>query len=254
MTARRWMIALTLVAGTQALHAQSRPYYGTWVVNGAKSDLRGVTATYKDIGGNRVEISGMGQKDVWVIGRDGKDYPYVGGLTTSWRDLAPNRWEGTFKSQGKVISRSVATLSPDGASIRLAITNIMPDGRTVETTSTLARVSGGPGPFGTFRIVDFAGGLTVEAEGNAVLFRWTDFAEARCQFDGKECPLKGAVPAGATMTMRELGPRTFEVQDKTNGTVNYTSRFTLADDGKTLSEDQTMATGEKWHIVYERPK
>ena len=50
------------------------------------------------------------------------------------------------------------------------------------------------------------------------------------------------------------GPRSFEYQDKTNGTVNYTSRFTVSDDGTTLTEDQTMATGEKWHIVYDREK
>lgn len=254
MMAWRWMTVLAVAAGTLTLQAQSRAYYGTWVVNAAKSDLKGVTATYKDIGNNRIEISGMGQKDVWVIGRDGKDYPFPGGVTTSWRDVAPNRWEGTFKSQGKVISRSVATLSADGASIRLAITNVMPDGRTTESTSTLARVSGGPGPFGTFRIVDMGGGFTVEANGSAVLYRWTDFAEALCQFDGKDCPLKGAVPSGAAITLRELGPRSFELQDKTNGTVNYTSRFTLADDGKTINEEQTMATGEKWHIVYERQK
>jgi len=251
MTVLRWMLVLILGAGTLTLQAQSRPYYGSWVVNAAKSDLRGVTATYKDIGGNRIEISGMGQKDVWVIGRDGNDYPWIGGLTTTWRDVAPNRWEGTYKRQGKPISRFVSTLSADGSSISVAITNIMPDGRTAESTSTLARVSGGPGPFGTFRIVDFAGGLTLEAQGDAVLFRWADFGEARCQFDGKDCPLEGAVPSGATMTLRELGPRSFELQDKTNGSVNYTSRFTLADDG-TLTEEQTMATGEKWNIVYER--
>lgn len=254
MTVTRSMLMLAVVAGTLTLQAQSRPYYGTWVINNAKSDLKGVTATYKDIGGNRIEISGMGQKDVWVVGRDGKDYPWVGGLTTTWRDVGPNRWEGTFKDAGKVISKSVATLSEDGASIAVAITNFMPDGGTVEATSTLARVSGGPGPFGTFRIASMGGGLTLEAQDGAVLFRWTDFAQARCQFDGKDCPLTGAVPSGAAMTLRELGPRSFEVQDKTNGIVNYTSRFTLSDDGSTLTEDQTMPTGEKWHIVYERKK
>ena len=254
MIVLRGVVILILAAGTLTLQAQSRPYYGAWVMNAAKSDLKGVTATYKDVGGNRIEISGMGQKDVWVIGRDGKDYPWIGGLTTTWLDVAPDRWEGTYKSQGKTISKFVSTLSADGSSISVAITNIMPDGRTVESTSRLARVSGGPGPFGTFRIADFAGGLTLDAQGDGVLFRWTDVGEAHCQFDGKDCPLKGAVPSGATMTLRELGPRSFELQDKTNGTVNYTSRFTLADDGTTLHEEQTMPTGEKWHIVYERRK
>lgn len=62
------MVALMLATGTLALQAQTRPYYGSWAVNAAKSELRGVTATYKDVGGNRIAISGMGQKDVWVVG------------------------------------------------------------------------------------------------------------------------------------------------------------------------------------------
>lgn len=248
------MLVLVLAAGTLTLQAQNRPYYGTWVVNAAKSNLTGVTATYKDVGGNRIEISGMGQKDVWVVGRDGKDYPWIGGLTTTWVDVGPGRWECTFKRDGNVVSRFLYTLAEDGSTIRAAITNTMPDGRTAASGSTMVRVSGGPGPFGTFRISDFSGGLTMEAQGDAVLFRWTDFGEARCTFDGSDCPLSGAVPSGATMTLRELGTRSFELQDKTNGALNYRSVFTVADDGKTLTETQTMASGEKSHIVYERKK
>lgn len=254
MTGLRWMVGLAVMAGIVTLQAQSRPYYGSWIINSAKSDLRGVTATYKDIGDNRIEVSGMGQKDVWVIGRDGKDYPWLGGATTTWRDISRNRWESTFKSEGRIISRTMATVSADGSSIALAISNHMADGRVVESKSTLQRVAGGPGPFGTFRIADFAGGLTLEGQGDEVLFRWVDFGEARCRFDGKDCPMKGAVPAGAAISLRELGPRSFEAQDKTNATVNYTSRFTLAEDGNTLDEVQTWATGEKWHIVYDRRK
>ena len=48
--------------------AQTRPYYGIWKVNSARSDLKGVTATSKDLGDGRVEISGRGQKDTFVIG------------------------------------------------------------------------------------------------------------------------------------------------------------------------------------------
>jgi len=66
--------------------AQTRPYYGIWKVNSARSDLKGVTATSKDLGDGRVEISGMGQKDMFVIGRDGKDYPWIGGMTTPSKD------------------------------------------------------------------------------------------------------------------------------------------------------------------------
>ncbi|MBA3271598.1 MAG: hypothetical protein H0T71_13930 [Acidobacteria bacterium] len=54
------------------------------------------------------------------------------------------------------------------------------------------------------------------------------------------------------MTLRETGPRNFEYQHKTLRKVNYSSRFSVSDDGKTLTEDETSATGEKRVIVYER--
>lgn len=254
MTATRWMVALTLAAGTLTVQAQPRPYYGSWVVNSAKSDFKAVTATYKDIGGNRIEISGMGQKDVWIVGRDGKDYPWFGGSTITWRDAAPNRWETINKRDGQMISKYVWTLSADGSTVTAAMTNVMPDGRTSESATTLVRVSGGPGPFGTFRTAAISGGFTLEAAAPGVIYRWEGVAEARCQFDGKHCPLTGAVPSGASMSLRELGPRSFEYQEQSGGAVTFTSRLTVSDDGQTLHEEQTMATGEKARIVYERRK
>lgn len=251
--ANRMAAVLALAGGMLTLQAQDRLYYGRWHVNSAKSDLKGVTSTFRDLGGNRVEISGMGQKEIFVVGRDGKDYPWVGGLTISWRDLGPRSYETQLKRESVVISTSTVTLSVDGNTVQNALRNVPKDGGApVETTSTLTRVSGGPGFFGTWRISEIGGGLQLEARRDGVLFRWIDFAEARCRFDGRECPLQGVVGVGATMSLRELGPRSFEYREQTRGELNYTSRFTLAEDGNTLIEDQTMSTGEQWHIVYER--
>ena len=106
--------------------------------------------------------------------------------------------------------------------------------------------------FGTWRMSEIEGRLQIEPRGDGVIFRWVDFAEATCRFDGRDCPLEGAVAAGSTMTLRATGPRNFEDQDTTLGKVNYSNRFSVSDDGKTLTEDETSATGEKRVIVYER--
>lgn len=253
-TAMRMTTVLVLVATTAMLQAQARPYLGSWRVNSAKSDTKGVTATYKELPGNRLEISGMGQKETFVIGRDGKEYPWVGGTTTTWRDTSPTRWDSTVKSNGRLISSAAATLSADGNTITLDFTNVGSDGKPMKSKGTLQRVSGGPGALGTWRLGELPGGVEIRAQGDGVLFRWLDYAEAVCRFDGKDCVLKGGVPDQSTIALRELGPRSFEYLDKTKGVVNYTSRFTLSEDGATLTEDETLPTGEKYHIVYERQK
>jgi hypothetical protein len=255
----RFVIMLVGLAlfGVKATHAtaQERPYYGAWRMNSAKSDFRGVTATYRDLGDGRIEVTGMGQKERFVIGRDGKDHPWVGGTTITWRDLDPTRYENVVKQAGKPLFTIVTTLSSDGKSQTSEMTTSAPGGGApAKSSTTFARVSGGPSIFGTWRVAEAEGRLQIQGAGDAVTFRWVNIAEAKCRFDGKDCPLVGSIPASSSMTLRETGPRSFEYQDKTNGAVNYTSRFTVSDDGTTLTEDQTMATGEKWHIVYDREK
>src|SRR4029078_8424322 len=82
------LVSLVLF-GVNATHAtaQERPDYGAWRMTSAKSDLHGVTATYRDLGGGRVEVTGMGQKERFVIDRDGKDHPWVGGSAVPHSDL-----------------------------------------------------------------------------------------------------------------------------------------------------------------------
>ena len=243
------VMVMVLVAAAGA-DAQDRPYLGKWSVNSAKSDLRGVTATYRDLGGGRVEVSGMGQKETFVVGRDGKDYPWPGGLTISWRDLGPNRIETTLKRDGKVLSVGESVLSADGNTNTMVVKSATPN--VPESTTVFARVSGGPGVFGTWRMAEIQGGLEIVPAGDAVVFRWIGYAEATCRFDGKDCPIKGDAPNGSTMSLRETGQGRFEYQDKTNGKMNYTSVFTVSADGKTLTEEETQATGEKRRIVYDR--
>ena len=112
------------------------------------------------------------------------------------------------------------TVSPDGTTMSNVIkATPPPGGPPTESTNNFARVAGGPGMFGTWRMSEIEGRLQIEPSGDGVIFRWVDFAEATCRFDGRDCPLEGAVAAGSTMTLRATGPRNFEYQDKTRGKV-----------------------------------
>jgi hypothetical protein len=79
-------------------------------------------------------------------------------------------------------------------------------------------------------------------------------AACEARFDGKDYPATGpTVPSGYTLAVRKVDGRTFEMIQKLNGRVLYTSTFQVSSDGKTLTEiDSANSVGEKAKAVYDR--
>jgi hypothetical protein len=250
---RQIISGLLLLSAATSVVAQNRVYYGTWKINSAKSNMAAFTMALKDAGEGRVEMSEMAQDEVVTVGRDGKEYPALHGITVSWRDLGDASFETVARRDGTVVTTQKYTLSADGGTLTQEVTNTPPGAKPVKARNTYTRTSGGPGFFGSWKPSAVEGRLEILPSRGGVRFAWVEVGVfAQCQFDGSDCPLEGSAAVGSAMTLRETGPRSFEYQDKTNGKTNYTSKFSVAEDGKTLTEDQTMANGQKLLFVYDK--
>lgn len=253
---RAFVTALVFALSVDAVEAQVRPYLGNWRINSAKSDLsQGAVGTFTDLGNGRVQLSDMGDPGRYDVGRDGKDYPWTDGTTVTWKDVAPGHFEMIQKRDGQVINSADYRLATDGKTMTSVYRTATAAGeKPAELRNEFVRVSGGPGIFGSWRagaIIDDTP-LRIVAQGNGVRFQWPGLEAVSCQFDGQDCPFKGPASAGESMSLRETGPRGFEYVHKRGGKLLYTSRITVSDDGKTLTELETQATGEKRTIVYDR--
>jgi hypothetical protein len=91
----------------------------------------------------------------------------------------------------------------------------------------------------------------VGADGKTVAYGFS------VNFDGKDNPIMGSMPAGAdTISAKRKGPDTFEATLKKGGKVIGTSKVTVSKDGKvtTVESHGTNAAGVKSHDlqVYEK--
>ena len=254
---RTLVTALVLALSAIVVETQVRPYVGVWRINSAKSDLsQGVVGTFKDLGNGRVELSGMGDAGRYAVGRDGKDYPWMDGTTVAWKDVGPGQFEMVQKRNGQLMNSAEYKVAADGKTMSSVFKAVTPAGeKPSEIRNEFVRVSGGPGIFGTWRAGDFAEDgdpLRITAQGNGVQFQWPGLEAVPCQFNAQACLFNGPASAGESMNLRETGPRSFEYVHKRNGKLLYTSQFSVSDDGRTLTEDETQATGEKRKIVYDK--
>lgn len=258
------MRTLLRVAGIvllgSAITAQTTnpPYAGTWKLNTAKSDFGQLTATYEAVPGGGFKASMDGVSYTFKI--DGKEFPTPWGVTTSWRAIDASTWEATQKTGGKLFSTDIVKISPDGKTMTVTSKVVQASGGTADNTMTFTRVSGGPGLAGTWRAAKMSstapGLLDVSVKGtNGITFKWVDQA-ATCDgaFDGKSHPATGPTwPAGWTCAFAKSGANGFSVTFSKDGKSMYSSTFTVAADGKTMTEvGGGTNTSEKMKAVYER--
>jgi hypothetical protein len=84
---------------------------------------------------------------------DGKEYPVPGGSgTVAWKEVSPTSWEVTARTNGQITANIRLVLKGD--TLTQATHRIKPDGGTIETSVTLARVSGGTGLFGKWKTTE----------------------------------------------------------------------------------------------------
>jgi hypothetical protein len=245
-------------ASAQRDNAKDLPYAGKWKLNFAKSDFGETTIAFTKGASGQMQFTAMGQSYTFQL--DGKDYPALFGRTAAWKQIDANTWESTTKQDGKLIVTETTKLSADGKVLSVNASGPKPAGGTFEETVVYERLSGGPGLDGKWKTKNIKGSAPTVLElapsgGEGLTIRIPDFQiNCEARFDGKDYPATGpTVPPGLTIAITKTGPRSFDMTEKKDGKEIVKLSFSVAADGKTLTETGgAVGTSEKFKAVYDR--
>ncbi|HUI53551.1 MAG TPA: hypothetical protein VLY04_01180 [Bryobacteraceae bacterium] len=250
----RFVLLCSVVA---AALAADMPYIGRWRQNVAKSDFGQTTVTYQSLPGGEWQASFFGI--TYKFKMDGKDYPDGMGGTVAWKTVGANTWEVVGKTNGKATGTDTLKLSADGSTLTDSGKAVKADGGTMETTSTYQRVSGAQGLAGKWKTQKVSGApSTVEFASSGtdgVTYKDTDMGmSCEAKLDGKDYPCTGPMmPSGFTVALKNLPPRSLDIEVKKDGKPMFKATYTVANDGKTMVETGGPTSGnETLKIVWDR--
>jgi len=228
---------------------------GTWKINLSKSKLTGTTFSIEKTASGLMHYDGQGF--AFDFDLTGKEYPAPDGSTIAARGLDGNTWELTTRMNKRVVAVGVSKLDKDTMTMTNKLTKA--DGSTVEQTSKVARVSGGPGFLGKWKSTEVKGAPTtmvIALEGaNGIAVSYPEFQQAvKGSFDGKDYVLTGGGGnLKYTVAFEKTGPSVFKMTGKLEGKPFFVDVLTLSADGKTLTDNgNPTAVNEPTTAVYER--
>ena len=247
-------LALTTLTGLPAL-SQS-PFDGTWKLDVTKSQLTGDTFTYSRTPAGMMHYSD-GAFD-WDFGIDGKRYPTVSNMTTTWMKVDVNKWNSEGRMGDKVVDTIQRVLSNGDKTMTVTYTAYRPDGKSDTSTTIYNKVGSGKGLEGTWKNVKAKevpeDTLTLSLNGGKLLLKDLNFqSTVEGQVDGSELQVKGpSVPAGLTIAYKATSDSRLDYTVKMNDKVISVGYMTVS--GSTLT-DTSWTPGkenEKEASVYNR--
>jgi hypothetical protein len=250
-------IRFALICGVIApAMAADLPYAGKWKVNLAKSDYGQTTATFESLPAGEWQAIAFGI--TYKFKMDGKDYPDGIGGTAAWKSVDASTWELVAKANGKVTETDTFKLSADGKTLTDAAKQTKADGGTLESTTVYERASGGPSLAGKWKTKKVSGASgTVEMianGGDGLVFKDPDMGmSCDAKLDGKDYPCTGPLlPPGFTIAMKNT-TRSLDLTVKKDGKPFFKATYTVAADGKSMTETGSSASGgDKFKVVFDR--
>lgn len=236
-TTIRSVALAVFVAG--CITAADDPFVGKWKYNQNKSKDVGMRLKIDDLGANKYKFDNGAVQQVLVA--DGTDQPTEFGGTSSLAKTGDNTWKMVSKRDGRVLSESIWTLSPEGKTVTIRSTGTRLDGSTFDNQTVLGRVAGTGGLAGTWEeksekistppdweIQPYEGGLSFvypSSKGRLDL-----------KFDGKDYAEQGPnAPKGVFTSGKRLNLNTIQMTDKHDGKVLDTAECKVSADGKTMT-------------------
>jgi hypothetical protein len=247
---------LLLCTIVSAALAADLPYAGKWKVNLAKSDFGQTTVTLESLPGGEWQSTAFGV--TYKFKMDGKDYPDSMGGTAAWKAVNANTWELVAKANGKVTETDTFKLGADGKTLTQNGKMMKLDGSSIESTTVYERVSGGPSIGGKWKTQKVSGGsgiVEMLASGtDGLMFKDPDMGmSCDAKLDGKDYPCSGPMlPPGFTLAMKKA-ERSLEVTVKKDNKPFFQGTYTVAADGKSMTEIGIPTNGgEKFKVVFDR--
>jgi hypothetical protein len=250
--------ALLYVCTAAAAFAADLPYAGKWKMNSAKSDFGATTITYETLPSGEWQSSADGQS--YKFKMDGKDYSDGLGDTTAWKAIDATTWQTTWKLNGKVLNTDTMKVGADGSSLIVNTKGTKPSGAAIDETRAFQRVSGGPGLAGKWKTqnvkISSPGPMEfMPSGGDGLAFKEPEMGfSCESKLDGKDYPCTGpTLPPGWTIAMNKAGARSLDMVVKQNGKPFWKYTFTVAPDGKSMTETGgATATNEKIAVFFDR--
>jgi len=248
-----------LLIGSLAMVAWAAdlPYLGKWKQNISKSDFGQTTLTYESLPGGEWQADFFGMN--YKFKMDGKEYPDGMGGTVSWKRVNATTWETVARSNGKVTGTDTVTLSADGNTLSDAGKVVKTDGGTMENRAVYRRVLGGPGLAGkwqTQKVSGAAATMELASPGSdRIVYKDMDMGmSCDAKLDGKDYPCTGpTTPPGFTVAMKNVPPRSLDIEVKKDGTAIFRASYTVAPDGKSMVETGgAVSSNEKMKIAWDR--
>ena len=248
---------LVLLCGiVSAGMAADMPYAGKWKINLAKSDFGQTTVTFENLPGGEWQTTAFGI--TYKFKMDGKDYPDGMGGTAAWKAVDANSWELVAKANGKVTETDTFRLDTDGKTLTDKAKQMKADGGSMESTAVYERASGGPslaGKWKTKKVSGDSGTMEMTASGaDGLTFKDPDMGmSCDAKLDGKDYPCTGPMlPPGFTIAMKNT-TQSLDLTVKRDGKPFFKATYTVAADGKSMTETGApISGGEKFKIVFDR--
>ncbi len=235
-----------------AVTAADAPYFGKWKVDSSKSKVQG-TASIEKLPSGEYKYDGSGF--VYRFKLDGNENPMPDGGTTAWKAVDDNTWEVVNRANGKISGKFTLKLNGD----TINATTVIPqeDGKEITQTSTLKRLSGGPGFLGKWQTTHFDAAdiwLEIAPDGSDGLKLAQPNSLCVAKFDGKPYPMTGATDGSKqTMSFRKTGAASFEAMTYIDGKPYFKDVYKVSADGKVLTDIGTpVATKKSDTIVLTR--
>jgi hypothetical protein len=261
MRSGRWLVAaiwvfVSLAASSTAV-AQN-PFVGTWKIDQEKSQMAGDTMKFGPAQGDAIELSSGGT--TYSFRMDGKPYALPSGHVAIWRETGPDSWTTEYRNtDGKLLSSDNWKLSSDGKNLTVTTSGVKANGDLYTDTVAYVRTAGTDGLIGGWKSTSVKlsspNELTMQESGldGLILKIAAIKATAVTKMDGKEVPVEGPeIPTGLRLSVTRTGPYKLRIVQKLNGNVVFSSEYTVANDGQTMTEVGGAPGDSPGTIVWEK--
>ena len=226
------------------LVAADPPYVGRWKINEDKTD-NGLAFTFSSTESGELRLT-EGDRS-YIVRFDGKEYPHPLGWLVRWIRIDDRSWETTHTQNGKVIGNAVYRLSDDGQTLTTRPKS--GPGSTLVYRRMSSERQGLIGAWSLKTAPAFILEIQV-AEGYDLVFRQGQ-GTCKAKFDGRDYP----TPGPETCMISKAGDRGFELTVSINAKPVVVDRFTVSEDGQTLTQVGGLVGQPPNHtVVYERQR